>query len=705
MGYIQLLATGAQDFNLIGNPQISFYKIVYRRYSNFSVDSKKIKLIGNKISNTEHVTLECDIKRDGDLLSNLYFTFELPEIFSGARNEKINTASSVPYEFRWVENIGTNIINNTKLFLNDSVINSYTGEYLQVMSELIYDDSKKKIYDEMTGNVPELYNPGLHNEINNKSKGEYYPIITNGGTKGSIALEIDPVGNMTKQEDTDNVYIYNVKNSINPSSVLTADIPTSSVIDGTQTREAFDEKVRATVVSLYNWAINSQNNQNNYHFYGQYDNNDNLHSGTMNGDSIHFKDGKTYTITNNLHPLKNTTTNNYLEESSYGAKVKLHYSHYPHVRGSADIDLVSVQHNINSPLNSEVIYRHTTRIKNTSDIIPSIKKRKIKVPLNFFFSKSSGLALPLIALQYTEVRVEVKLNPLRDLYTYLDYIDSVGADNDKQIARLKSVSQDGSGVTINRFIENTTFDIKPALEAEYVYLDKDERNRFAINSHEYLIEDVFKPPTIKGVTSTKDHNIILHHPVKELIVVSQRSDMEYVNNWNNYSNWTIEDVSPTSYRYHNIENAYYSQSLGNFYHYNRYNPARAADEYKKEFFNKNIIENLQLIFNGQVRLDKKDADYFNLQQPYQHHKRKIKNGIHVYSFSLNPTDFQPSGACNFSRIDNFKMNIDLGLRQNVKEIPKKADNSFYYSYNFNIYAVHYNILKITSGLGAKQYVN
>jgi hypothetical protein len=424
----------------------------------------------------------------------------------------------------------------------------------------------------------------------------------------------------------------------------------------------------------------------------------------MNGDSIHFKDGKTYTITNNLQDLH--TTNDYLDEASYEAPaVKLHYTHYPHIRGTADIPFVPVQHNINSPLNSEVIYRHTERIPNTSVLIPSIKKRKIKVPLNFFFSKSSGLALPLIALQYTEVRVEVKLNPLRDLYTILDYIDSVGADNNKQIARLKSVSQDGSGVTINRFIENTTFDINPSLEAEYIYLDKDERNRFAINSHEYLIEDVFKPPTIKGVTSTKDHNIILHHPVKELILVSQRSDMEYINNWNNYSNWTIEDVSPTSYRYHNLENAYYSQSLSQFYHYNRYNPSRATDEYKKEFFNKNIIENLQLIFNGQVRLDKKDADYFNLQQPFQHHKRKIKNGIHVYSFSLNPNDFQPSGACNFSRIDNFKMNIDLGLHKDVKEIPKKADNSFYYSYNFNIYAVHYNILKITSGLGAKQYVN
>ena len=144
MGYIQLLATGAQDFNLIGNPQISFYKIVYRRYSNFSVESKQLKITGNKISNTDTVLLDCEIKRDADLLSNVYLTFELPEIYSGCYNTARDGTRNVPYEFRWVENIGTNIINNVKLILNDSVIHSYSGEYLQIMSELRYDDSKKR---------------------------------------------------------------------------------------------------------------------------------------------------------------------------------------------------------------------------------------------------------------------------------------------------------------------------------------------------------------------------------------------------------------------------------------------------------------------------------------------------------------------------------------------------------------------------------
>ena len=150
---------------------------------------------------------------------------------------------------------------------------------------------------------------------------------------------------------------------------------------------------------------------------------------------------------------------------------------------------------------------------------------------------------------------------------------------------------------------------------------------------------------------------------------------------------------------------YYStQAQGNLHFYNRYVPN--TNLYKKEFFNENIIENIEFRFDGHIRLGKKDSGYFNLVQPFQHHKRKIKKGIHVYSFSLNPDDFQPSGACNFSRVNNFKLHIDLGIKFGVKEIPTTTtDNVNYFNYNFNIYAVHYNILKIASGLGAKQYVN
>ena len=623
MGYIQLAARGAQDFNLIGNPQISFYKIVYRRYSNFSVESKQLKINGNPINNTDTVMLDCDIKRDGDLLSNVYFTFELPDIYSGcydtARGTDPKTALNVPYEFRWVENIGTNIINNVKLILNDSVIHSYSGEYLQVMSELRYDDSKKKIYDELVGNVPEMHNPSLHNRENNLQKPEFVAIITTPGT-GYTAEPVVPLHSDLVTTSTPN-YDYQ-----------------TTVADGSLT------------------------------------------SVNIVGDQYNFVDGGLPIVVDGGN-----------------GRIKLHNSSYPHIRGTT-----TDQHNIHRTFGSETIIRHTAGTLRTiaNDLIPSIRKRKIKVPLNFYFTKSTGLALPLISLQYTQVKVEIKLNPIRNLYTVLDYKNNpIGGGGEGQVVRIKPETT----MTIDLFTEQQVLNINPSIEAEYVFLDTDERNRFAINSHEYLIEDVFKPPSLKNIRSTKDHNIILHHPVKELIIVSQRSDMEYVNNWNNYSNWTIENVAPTSFRYNNMENMYYStQAPGNLHFYNRYLPNPTL--YKKEFFNENIIENIEFRFDGHIRLGKKDSGYFNLVQPFQHHKRKIKKGIHVYSFSLKPDDFQPSGACNFSRVNNFKIHIDLGIKSGVKEIPTTG-NGNYFNYNFNIYAVHYNILKIASGLGAKQYVN
>ena len=610
MGYIQLLATGAQDFNLIGNPQISFYKIVYRRYSNFSVESKRLNITGNSITNSETVMLDCDIKRDADLLSNVYFTFELPEIYSGCYARARGAAQNLPYEFRWVENIGTNIINNVKLILNESVIHSYSGEYLQIMSELRYDDSKKKIYDELVGNVPEMHNPALHNRENNLQKSEFVAIIT------------DPGVGYTDQD---------------PPSL--------------------SDPLAA---------------QRNFEYQTEVDDNNTLSSVNIVGDQYNFVDG-----TSNINVLDLDGTN---------GKIALHSSSYPHIRGTP-----TTQHNIHRTFGSETIIPHPREdTPNVNNLIPSIRKRKIKVPLNFYFSKSTGLALPLISLQYTQVKVEIKLNPIRNLYTVLDY-------KEDQVVRVKPESS----MTIDRFTERD-LNINPFIEAEYVYLDNDERTRFALATHEYLIEDVFAPPSLKNIRSTKDHNIILHHPVKELIVVSQRSDMEHVNNWNNYSNWPIENVSPTSFRYNNIENMYYSNITDRVLFYNRYKPSEA--EYKKEYFNENIIDKMSLLFDGHIRLDKKDSDYFNLVQPFQHHKRKIKNGIHVYSFSLKPDDFQPSGACNFSRVNNFKLHIDLGIKTNVKEIPTVGDVN-HFNYNFNIYAVHYNILKIASGLGAKQYVN
>ena len=104
-------------------------------------------------------------------------------------------------------------------------------------------------------------------------------------------------------------------------------------------------------------------------------------------------------------------------------------------------------------------------------------------------------------------------------------------------------------------------------------------------------------------------------------------------------------------------------------------------------------------FDTNKRQETRDSEYYNLIQPYQHHSRKIKEGIHLFSFSLNPTEYHPSGHSNFSVLGQFGIHIDLGIESGKREVPPNL------KYNFDIYAISYNILTIQSGIGGKQYCN
>jgi len=186
--------------------------------------------------------------------------------------------------------------------------------------------------------------------------------------------------------------------------------------------------------------------------------------------------------------------------------------------------------------------------------------RTVYVPLEFWFCRNIGLALPLIALQYHEVKINLTL----------------GAD------------LVGTNVSLSNV----------ELWADYIFLDTDERRRFAQLSHEYLIEQVqftggeSIASSTGGAVTTKS-KLSFNHPVKELVWVNKSADFTF---------------------------------LG--------------------------TTDFQLQLNGNDRFAKRDAKYFTHVQPYQHHEN-IPDGknIHVYSFALKPEEHQPSGTLNMSRID------------------------------------------------------
>ena len=227
----------------------------------------------------------------------------------------------------------------------------------------------------------------------------------------------------------------------------------------------------------------------------------------------------------------------------------------------------------------------------------------IRVPLQFWFCRNPGLALPLIALQYHEVKVVTTFS--------------------------------------------TVFKTNPTatLWADYIYLDTDERRRFAQVSHEYLIEQVQYQA---GSSATVSTELNFNHPVKELV---------WTSGWNN---------------------------------------GQQAD----------LTGKYQLKLNGHDRMAMRGTEYFTKQQVWMHHTGPggidsssalnlddatgiVGNGtnaIAVYSFALKPEEHQPSGTCNFSRIDNAQLYSDA---------PESRD----------VYAINYNVLRIMSGMGGLAYSN
>ena len=168
-GLLQLVLSSQQDQYITQNPQISFFKYSYKKHTRFSNESISITFDGdhllNKSGNTTH---RCKIGRYGDLLSNLYFCFKLPAIYS--TNE---------YKFRWVENIGNVIIQKAEIKMNSVTIDSLTGEWMTIWNELSLKDDNST-YNKIIGNTPDLINPSLPQPrisvTNNRFNYIYYPV-------------------------------------------------------------------------------------------------------------------------------------------------------------------------------------------------------------------------------------------------------------------------------------------------------------------------------------------------------------------------------------------------------------------------------------------------------------------------------------------------------------------------------------------------
>ena len=388
------------------------------------------------------------------------------------------------------------------------------------------------------------------------------------------------------------------------------------------------------------------------------------------------------------------------------------------------------------------------------------------VPLQFWFNRNNGLALPLIALQYHDVRVTIDFRPA------VQCVNKVA----------KWASEPSVGMT------------DASLVIDYVYLDSEERKRFAQASHEYLIEQLqFTGSETLSSTNNK-YRLNFNHPCKFLVwaphlekYANRTIFAAYDSNWHEAEvlerfaklmwlatrkdieleegKWIIpeEDASQSEVTSPaanenaalvtkgNI-NAYVTAQVvfnladntseGNifasvdnvvilsnnftmadmsmdvdalastFYANSAFLKAHGVDV--QDQFNygnyidgtNNPVSAAKLQLNGSDRFQERDGYYFNYVQPYQHFSNTPADGINVYSFALKPEDHQPSGTCNFSRIDNATLQVKLGLDNQA------GDNNYTTDYIgsnsnslLNIYAVNYNVLRVMSGMAGAAYSN
>ena len=420
-GLLQLAAIGAQDVYLTGKPDITFFKNVYKRYSNFSIESKELVFIGGASLGQR---LECVISKSGDLLKDLYLEVELPTI------KQLNVTSEGTSSYvGYVNDVAIVLLEYMEIQIGGETIDKHYTEWLDIWAELNMKESKKKIYNEMTGHY------------NTRS-----------------ALQVNAISTNTKNDNT-----------------------------------------------------------------------------------------------------------------------------------------------------------------------------RYYIPLRFWFNRNPGLAIPLISLQYHDVKLIVKFRKPEEIVI-----------SDKNVTNLYDT--EGNPLDMTRCV----------VWADYIYLDTHERRQFAQKSHEYLIEQT--QYTSKSITNGVDiTHIDLHfnHPI-------------------NYLVWVMQP------------NAYITTDAING---NRFLEYTSSDG--------DSFESATVQLSGKNRFSPRTADYFRLMQPYQHFDRGPSKYIYVYSFAIDPTGYQPSGTCNFSRLDEPKLTLTFN-RNHVMYDNERT---------FKVFGVNYNILRIMSGMGGLAFSN
>jgi hypothetical protein len=591
-GLMQLVAYGAQDVYLTGNPQITFWKVTYRRHTNFAMEAIE-QTFNGQADFGRRVT--CTISRNGDLAYRTYLQVTLPEINQQMKNASTDNPYIINGVYaRWLDFPGEQLISQVEVEIGGQRIDRQYGDWMHIWNQLSLPVGLEKSYYKMVGQTTQL------------------TFITD---------------------------------------------PSFSAIDGPCDSSA---------------------------------------------------------------PRQVCAPRNALPETT------------------------------------------------------------LYIPLQFWFCRNPGLALPLIALQYHEVKINLDIRPIDECLWAVSSLNCdplVPASFDPNPPPAVFGNGEGNGVKVTQAYNQSL--VAASLYVDYIFLDTDERRRMAQNPHEYLIEQLqFTGDESVGSSSNKIR-LNFNHPCKELIwVVQPDENVDYCSSLDckqllfrtlgaqpfNYTDaidalpnaihafagpnsvaaggyngvntsfidasGLFQDAAPvdvlpppfTEQGFVNCWNSQVNPAVPPFPSnpYDAYNAPNFSSPYKYftgqdysssvsdagtfvlaesslglHCWGENPVVTAKLQLNGQDRFSEREGSYFDTVQPFQHHSRSPDTGINVYSFALRPEEHQPSGSCNFSRIDN--ATLQLVLSNATVEGTKTA--------KVRVYATNYNVLRVMSGMGGLAYSN
>jgi hypothetical protein len=548
-GLLNIVSYGNQNVILNGNPTKTFFKTTYKKYTNFGLQKFRIDFDGQRsLRMTEPSKFTFRIPRYAELLMDTYLVCTLPTIWSPIYPPQDCSGLWAPYEFKWIENLGAKMIEEVVISVGGATLQRYTGNYLLAQVQRDFTETKKNLFDRMSGNVPELNNPGSSGARINQYPNAYY-------------------------------------------------------------------------------------------------------------------------TTNSLGPE------------------------------------------------------------------PSIRARKIFIPLNCWFNLAAKMAFPLVSLQYNELEIDITIRPVQELVQIRDIEDQennfpyIQPNFNNALQQFYRFLQPPPDISLNNLSytdKRTSWNADVHLLSTYCFLSNEESRVFAAREQKYLFKSIYEYNffNVTGSQRIKLENTM--GMVASFMLYFQRSDINLRNEWSNYSNWAYNylpyelEEAPTQGNYvlpcFATEKPILAGGIGpgvdpltvtssGLYITGLYNVSNQKD----------ILLNMAILLDGKYRENMLDAGVYDYIEKYIRTPGNGPNGLYCYNFSLHtdPFDFQPSGAMNLSRFKDIQLEFNtyvppLDPSANVFTICDPSGGTlvginkptwrlYDYNYNLTVFEERYNEVYFVGG--------